>query len=907
MRKPAWDESSTNGPPRTYLFPGSSVYLRGDSRMSTMRWKRIFHREEDLERELRDHLDLEAGELREAGMPPEDAARRARRDFGNATLIEQEIREMSPWTSLEHLLQDLRYARRLLVRTPGFTIVAVATLALGIGAGTAIFSMVNGLLLKPLPYPEAARLVVPATMFFRNHTDRGPDALPDILEWKRQSDLFAAVAAWNPASIVLTGGEEPERVRTLMVDGDYFRVMTSPPLLGRTLNAGDNLPGKTRVLVLTHPLWMRRFGGDAGVVGRDIEIGGNYWRVVGVMPADATWPDDAEALMPLGIGPAPDPSDMRLDNHRFRALARLRPGVDIAVAQAKLSVMGERVARQNRERAGTNWKLHPLLEWIVGPTLRQTLLVLLGAVLCVLLIACVNVANLLLARGAGREREVAIRHALGAGSRRLARQFLVESSLLALAGGIGGVVLGYWGLQALIHFAPPKVPRVDQVRIDVTVLWFTAGLSLLTAVISGLVPALKATRVALVDAFREGGRGVSGGMRGGRVRNVLVVAELALAIVLLTGAGLLIRSFEQIQRIDPGFPTRNMISMLVSLPRSRYPGGPQVTAGFARIIESIRRLPGVVAAGASGSLPLGAGGGYLVRVFLREGQPEPPRSKDTQATWSPVEPGYLRTMGIPIVLGRGFTEHDSRDATPVIVVNQSMAQQMFLEGSPLGRRIRSWRDENVYREIVGVAADVRSGGLTDDAGNNIYVPHAQDPWSSMTIVARTQSDPAALLGSMRREIWSVDKQLAVTEIKTMGQAVDEEMARPRFSMLLLGIFAASALLLAAIGTYGVMSYSVAQRTREIGIRMTLGARRPDVLGMVAGRALGLAAAGVVCGVAGALALTRLMKALLFGVTPTDAVTFVAVPLVLVAVTLAASYLPAWRASRVDPTVALRYE
>jgi len=439
------------------------------------------------------------------------------------------------------------------------------------------------------------------------------------------------------------------------VDGDYFRVMACPPLLGRTLTADDNLPGKTHVVVLTHKLWMRRFGGDASVVGRDIELNGAQGRVVGVMPKDSTWPDDAEAELPLGVGPTPDPADMRRDNHRFRAVARLRPGISVEMAQARLTGMGARIAQQYRERTGTNWKLHPLIEWIVGPTLRRTLYVLLGAVLFVLLIACVNVANLLLARGAGREREVAIRNALGAEWRRLAGQFLVESSLLALAGGVAGVFLGYWGLQALIHFAPPNVPRVDQVRVDFAVLSFTAALSLLTAVISGLVPALKASRVAPVEAFREGGRGASGGIRSGRLRNVLVLAELALAIILLTGAGLLVRSFEEIQRVSPGFPTRNMITMLVGLPRSRYQTQPQVTAGFARITDSIRHIPSVVAAGATGSMPMGAGVGYLGRVFLREGQPEPPASRDTHATWSPVQPEYFQTMGIPIALGRAFT------------------------------------------------------------------------------------------------------------------------------------------------------------------------------------------------------------------------------------------------------------
>jgi putative ABC transport system permease protein len=878
---------------------------------TNMTWlRRLFGRRtrpEVVARELRSHLDLEAEELRESGILPNEAASGARRALGNTTLIAEEIHDMSRWTSVEQFAQDLRYAVRVLAKSPSFTSVAVLTLSLGIGASTAIFSMVNGLLLRPLPYPDANRLVEPATIFPRMKTDRGAIALPDILGWKDQTDLFEAVAAWNTSSAVLTGAEEPERVRVLVVDGDYFRVMARPPLLGRVLNADDTLRGRTHVMVLTHKLWMRRFGGDVSILGRTVELSGNPFTVVGVMPKDSTWPADAEIIQPMNLGPTPDSSLMRLDNHLFRSIARLRPEVPVQMAQGRLTAMGFRIAQEHRERAGTNWKLHPLIEWIVGPTLRQTLWVLLGAVLFVLLIACVNVANLLLARGAGREREVAIRNALGAGSRRLARQFLVESSLLALAGGVAGVLLGYWGLRGLVHFAPPDIPRADEVRIDWTVLSFTAGLCLLTAIISGVAPALKATRIALVDAFREGGRGASGGIRAGRLRSLLVVAELALAIVLLTGAGLLIRSFEKIQLINPGFPARNLVTLLVGLPRSRYQTQPQITDSFARLSDSIQRIPGVLSASATGSLPLGAGGGYLGRVFLREAQPEPPDSHDTQATWSPVQPGYFRTMGIPITLGRAFTDHDNKDSNPVIIISQAMAQQMFPKENPLGRRIRSWRDENVYREIVGVAGDVRGDGLIEDINNNIYVPHAQDSWSSMVIVVRTQSDPSPLLPSIRREIWSNDSKLAISEVKTADRIMDEEMARPRFSMLLLGIFASTALLLAAIGIYGVMSYSVAQRTREIGIRMALGALRTDVLGMVASRALWLAAAGVICGVAGALALTGLMKTLLFGVTPTDLRTFVTVPIVLVAVTLLASYVPAWRASRVDPTVALRYE
>jgi putative ABC transport system permease protein len=476
-----------------------------------------------------------------------------------------------------------------------------------------------------------------------------------------------------------------------------------------------------------------------------------------------------------------------------------------------------------------------------------------------------------------------------------------------VTGGLAGVALGYWGLKVLIHFAPVDVPRLDHVRVDSMVLAFATALCLLTTLVSGLMPALQAARLAPVEAFREGGRALSGGLRSGRLRNLLAVSEMALAIVLLAGAGLLIRSFALLQRIDPGFSTTNLLTMQIGLLRSRYPGPPQITEGFQRITESIRRIPGVVSASATSSLPLGGGGGYLGRVFLLDGQAEPPATQDTAAQWSVILPDYFQTMGIPVLLGRGVTDRDVRGAPPVIVISQRMAQQMFPNQSPLGRRIRSWRDENVYREIVGVVADLRYQGRGEDIGNNVYVPHTQDSWSFLRLTVRTSGDPNALLGSVRSAIWSVDNKLAIAEAKTMDRIVDEDIARPRFTMFLLGIFAATSLLLAAIGIYGVMSYAITQRTREIGIRVALGALRGDVLRMVAGRALALSAAGVACGMAGAFALTRLMKSLLFGVSPTDSVTFAVVAALLVLVAMAASFIPARRAAKVDPVITLRYE
>jgi putative ABC transport system permease protein len=801
---------------------------------------------------------------------------------------------------------DFRYGLRLLVRTPGFTAIVVFTLALAIGVNTAIFSLVDALMLRSLPYAAADRLVIPATIFDRFHSDRGSVAYPDILDMQVQTDLFESVAAYSGQNADLTEGDQPERLRGLAVGESYFDVMATPAFAGRTLTHEDFVQGTPNVVVLNYDLWVRRYGADRTLIGKTIELNSRPWIVAGVMPQNSCWPPEAQFFLPAypkGPGPA---WMMRRDNHIMQAVTRLRRGVPIETAQARLNVIAARIAIESTNRKGTGWKLHALRDWILGPTLSRTLLVMLGAVLFVLLIACANIANLLLSRAASREREVSIRGALGAGWWRLVRQFLSEAVLLTAAGVALGIALGHWGMKLLIRFAPPDLPKLDHVQLNVNVLAFTAALGVLTALVFGLVPAFSARRVAPVDALREGGRG-SEGRRTERLRGLLVVVEIGLSVILLAGAGLLIRSFERLTQVNPGFPTNNLLTLQVAMPRSRYAGPPQVLSGFERIAENIRRIPGVLSAAATSSLPLGGGGGYLGRVFLTEGQPEPPASRDTQAQWSVIQPGYFATLGISVISGRGFAENDRRESPPVIVISDSMARQMFPGQSPLGRRIRSWRDENKYREIVGVVSDLRYEGLADDIVNLVYIPHAQDTWSGMVFTVRTRGDPQALLPSIRSEIHSTDSKLAVSEVKTMEQIVGGELARPRFSMWLLGIFAGAALVLAAVGIYGVISYSVVRRTREIGIRMALGAPRASVLRMVTSRALALAAAGAVLGTAGALALTRLMKSLLFGVSSADGLTFSLTAVVVILVALVACYLPARRAASVDPMEALRFE
>lgn len=802
---------------------------------------------------------------------------------------------------------DIRFGCRQMMRNPAFTLVAVATLALGIGANTAIFSVVNSILLKPLPFPDADRLVVPATIFSRQQSDRGSMSYPDLQDWRAQKDLFGAVAAINRTNADLTGGDEPERVRVLLVEQDYFTVMSARPARGRLFTAAEQVPQAPRAVILTWPMWMRRYGGDPGIVGRKIELSGAPAEVVGVLPEGAVWPEQVDLIASLRIGPNPTTADLtRRDNHMFRAVAKLQPGVSLETAQARLTVLGAQVAAEHKNRAGTNWKVHTLSGWIVGPALGVTIWVLFASVLMVLLIACVNVASLLLSRALAREREVSIRAALGAGKGRLIRQFLVESLLLSGAGAIAGVGLGIAGVRALVRFAPADIPNAMLVQVDLRVLAFVALLCVLTALIFGILPALHAAGHSPVEAIR-GGRS-SGGVGTTRVRGILVAAQLALAVMLLAGAGLLIRSLLRLQSADPGIPTQNLLTMQIGLPPARYSGPGQVVDAFESIAHSVKRIPGVSNAAAISSLPLGGGGSYLGRVFLREGQPEPPASADAQATWVVAQPETFATMGIRVTSGRGFTTSDTSESGKVIIISQSMAREMFPNSDPLGRRIRSWRDENLYREIVGVVSDVHQYGLASSRqNNNVYVPHTQSPWRGMVLAIRSAGEPAALLPSIRSAIWSHDSRLPLAEVRTMPEVVERELARPRFAAWLLGVFAATALVMAAVGIYGLIAYTVSLRTREIGIRLALGATRGSVLALVGLRVLWLCAAGIAAGLTGAFLAGRALQSILNGVRPGDAVSFAGATIVLIVSIVVATWIPARRAARVDPVVALREE
>jgi putative ABC transport system permease protein len=808
---------------------------------------------------------------------------------------------------MENIFQDIRYSLRTLIKNPGFALVAVLVLALGIAANTAIFSAVNAILLRSLPYHDADRLVVPVTTHPGRNIDRGSVAFADYLDWKKEEQIFENVAAFDGSSLDMTGAGEPQRVQGAFVTEEYFDVMGAAPLIGRTFAPDDKQPGASPGLVMSYALWQRHFGGDQGVIGQPLTINGRPYTVIGVMPKDSQWPatTDLWAILPVGL--IPQANLMRRDNQVWRSIARLKPGVSVEQATTVMQTIARRVEQDEVSKAGWSARAMPLHEYIVGSRIQTTLLVLFAAVGFVLLIACVNVANLLLARSAARSREMAIRVALGAGRLRLVRQLLTESLVLSFLGGVIGVVLSLWLKDLLITFGPSDIPRLNEITIDTRVLLFAVGASLLTALLFGMIPALQATKTDLNESLKEGGRASTDGPRRRRIRSLLVVLEIALSLVLLIGAGLVVRSFARLQQVDPGFNVENLLTMTINLSPARYRTGEQVADAGERILSNLRSQPGVESASAATALPLGAGGFYLGRVFLIEGHPEPPAAPDHPAQWNVITPTYFETLRIPVIKGRVFTERDTATSTPVIVINETLARTMFPGEDPIGKRIRSWRDENKLREIVGIVKDVRYFGRDDELRGLVFVPHRQDSWRALVLAIRTTGDPSSMAEPARDQIWAIDKDMAIADVLTMEKALDDSVAPARFQMMLLGLFGLLALTLAAVGIYGMLSYSVAQRSHEIGVRMALGARSGDVLKMVVRQGMTLTFIGVGIGLIGSFAVTRLMSSLLYEISALDPWTFSIISLMLVAVAFFASYIPARRATRVDPMVALRYE
>ncbi len=807
---------------------------------------------------------------------------------------------------------DLRYGARMLMKKPAFTLIAVITLALGIGANTAIFSVVYAVLLRPLPYPQPERLVLLWTRLEKIGLEQNWVSEPEVLDFREQSRLFESFGVVSGSSFVLTGSGEPEQLNGAEISTNFFSVLRAKIEAGRDFSPDEEMPGAPRVAILSHSFWQSHFGGEQSVLGSTIYLSGRPTTVVGVMPANFALMVPQEALVPANVDVwipyAEDYAKKDRDSHGLTVIARMKPGVTLAQAQEEMNGIAGRLYTQYYTHTGFEVKVVSLHGDIVKK-MRPALLVLLAAVGFVLLIACANVANLLLGRAAAREKELAIRAAMGAGRIRLLRQLLTESVLLALLGGAAGVMLAVWGVDALLALSPADLPRIDEVSIDARVLAFTFAVAALTGILFGLIPALKASRTNLTQTLKEGSRGVAGG-GSHRLRRLIVVAEIALSLVLLMGAGLLMRSFFRLMRVDPGFDSHNVLTMKVQVPRTKYKDGPAVTTFYQQLVEKIQALPGVESAGAISQLPLS--GDYWGGTLTFEGvtaNAERGNMASFEVDLRAITPDYFTAMKTPLIEGRFFTSRDVR-AKPCAIIDETLARRLWPDASPVGRRFAFGRfpeKPDTWVEIVGVVRHIRHHKLEANVREEVYLPHAAVSFTGMTLAIRTTTDPLNLAGAVRDTVRSIDRDQPVYRIRTMDELVARSLAPARFTLLLLLIFAGVAAVLAVVGIYGVMSHAVTERTHEIGVRMALGAEARDVLKLVVGQGLMLTLAGVAIGLAAAFAATRVMTGLLYGVTATDAVTFAVVPVLLAGVALAASFVPARRAMKVDPMVALRYE
>ena len=863
---------------------------------------------DDLDEEVRYHIDRQTEANVRAGMGPEEARRAALRAFGGVEESKEQCRDARGVRWLDDFWQDVRYGLRSLAKRPGFTAVALVTLALGIGANTAIFSVVDAVLLRPLPFAEPDRLVVVWERNAQRPARHNTVSPANWLDWRDQSGSFESWAAFVMTRRNLTGVGEPVEVNTQFVSGDYFAVLGTPPLYGRALTAEDDVASGADVVVLGYGLWQRRFGGDPGIVGRAITLNGKPQTVVGVMPRDfqltikenANVSGNVELWAPLRVAERD-----RSKVGRFLAtVARLKPGVTAEAARTEVGGIAARLEAEYPEY-NTGWGIHvvPVRDQLVGGV-RPALLVLSGAVGLVLLIACANVASLLLMRAATRSREIAIRAALGAGRFRVVRQLLTESLCLAVLGGAAGLVLALWGTNLLLALAPPDLVGLPDVDLDLRVLGFTAGVAVLTGLVFGLVPALQASRVDLNGTLKEGGRQAAADNVATRLCRVLVVSEVALALVLLIGAGLLLRSFSTLRSVDPGFEPEGVVATAVRLPGVRYPEDSHCIAFFGDLLERLRATPGVRSASMVSTLPFAGIGSRT--DFRIEGEPEPAPGQEPGTDVMVVDPAYFETMGIPILAGRTFTSQEARTVSHVVIVNEALAKRHWPNESPLGKRIKiDMMDEPQFCEIVGVVGDVRNKALDIPADTGIYWPHAELPFSNMTVVVRSDRDPAGLFAPVREVVRDMDPDLPFAELRPMTAWMSDSLARERFSALLLAIFGSVAFVLAVVGIYGVLSYTVALRSGEIGIRMALGAQPADVVRMVLADGLRLTAVGLAAGLVAAVLLNGFVASLLYGVTGTDTATYAGASLLFLAVAVLACALPARRAVSVDPIVALR--
>jgi putative ABC transport system permease protein len=873
----------------------------------TSLWRNLFHKDrvdQEFSEEIRAYLDLLTEAKLRQGLSPQEARRNALLELGGVEQVEEKVREIRMGRFIETVWRDVRTGARVLVHSPVFTVVTVLSLALGIGANTAIFSVVNGVLLQPLPYPEPEQIVhvwhTPPQQSFPG-LDRFSVSPGNYLDWKTQSTTFEQMAVYTYTGLSLSTSNDPLPLLGAAVSSDFFSVLRSNPMQGRAFVPDEEQPGRDQVVVIGHRLWQRAFGANPNIIGQNLTLNSRKFTVVGIMPAGFEFPREAELWVPLTW----DDEERQVRSiHDYLVIARLKQNVSLQQAQTEMSTISSRLEQQfPEENKGWGAVVIPLREDLVGD-IRPALLVLFCAVGFVLLIACANVANLMLARGANRQKEIAVRIALGAGRARLVRQLLTESVLLALTGGLLGLLLAVWGSRMLAQLG--SLPNSDDIGIDTWALGFTLLVSFGAGIIIGIVPALQFTRTSISETLKQGAGRTGGSPLKQHTRKALVVSEVALSLVLLIGAGLMIRSFWKLQNVDPGFDTSNALTMSVVLSPLRYSEPNQQLAFFDRALEQIRAVPGVVSVGVTTTVPLTGRGS--TQPFAIEGRPTEAIAEQPMAQTRYVSPDYFRAIGIPLRQGRSFSDHDRDNSVPVVIISETMARQFWPGENPIGRRLTpSFHDKQGPREIVGIVGDVKGSGLDADAASAMYLPYKQAPRPFISFVARTAASPESMIQPVARAIYSIDKEQALTNVQTMEQVLTESLSGRRFNMTLLLTFAGVALVLAAVGVYGVMNYTVTLRRRELGIRMALGAEAADVLRLVLGQGLMLTLIGVGTGLISAYALTRLMASLLYGVTATDYLTFASVSAVLIAVGLAASYVPARRATKVNPTIALRAE
>jgi predicted permease len=853
---------------------------------------------EDLDRDIRDHIERETEDNIARGMAPEEARYAAVRKFGNVTRMKEETREVWSFVWLEQLLQDIRLGFRMLRKSPGFTAVAILTLALGIGANTAIFSVINGVLLSPPPYKNPQQLIAM----------KQNDSLPNVTDIQKQAQAFSQGGGINVMPMEYTGGTEPVQVRIGLVNAGFLETLGIQPMLGRIISTGEDVRGGPRLAVVSYPFWQTYLGSDPQAMNKEVLLDGNSYTVIGVMPASFVPPvEHADVFVSLWVG-YPGAAAYR-GVHFMHTYWRLKPSLTLAQAQQEMATIDHWLAEQYpAEEKERKTQLVSLHEWLVGDV-RPALLVLFGAVGLVLLIACANFASLLMVRAFTERQELVIRAALGAGRGRLIRKALTESVLLSVLGGAAGLVFAQWGTSMLLALKPEKLARLSGIHMDTRVLLFVLVVSVLTGIVFGMAPVWIAARADVAEALKESGRSTTASTRGHSIRGILVTSELAVALVLLVGAGLLIKGFSRLRSMNPGFDSANVMTMYLQLPATRYGEIPKQTQFRRELLTRLNFLPGVQAAMVT-DIPLG--GNYVDHSFVIDGRPPVAVGAEPEVQTLSVMGNYFQVMQIPLRAGRDFTALDREGQPLVAIVNEQMVREFFSRENPLGARIHWARDEGPphWMTIIGVVGDVKHSGLNQPTDPAVYTPFSQsdEAWRRfMTLAIRAQDASPGLVEEVKRQIWSLDGQIPVGDVHAMDELIAVSLAQQRFNMLLLGLFAALALILAAVGIYGAVAYAANQRTHEIGIRTALGAQRRDVLRLVMKDGAKIALFGIASGIAGALALTHLMASLLFEVKPTDPATFAGVAILLAFVVLAACYIPARRAMRVDPMVALRYE